>query len=97
MKLAVITGGTKGIGKALALKFAKEKFKLAICSRSKEDLELLEKELLGYILKEDFLLLDANISSQYDIDKFADAILNFDQPEILINNAGLFKQDLILD
>lgn len=97
MKLAIITGGTKGIGKAIALKFAKEKFKLAICSRSKEDLELLEKDLLGYILKEDFLLLDANISSKYDVEKFADAVLNFAQPEVLINNAGLFKQDLILD
>ena len=37
--LAVITGATKGLGKAIAEIFAKNQFDLAICSRSQSDLE----------------------------------------------------------
>ena len=41
----VITGGTKGIGKAIAEKFAQEGFNIAICARTKEDLKKLKKQL----------------------------------------------------
>ena len=42
-KVAVITGGSQGIGKAIAEKFAAEGFDLALCSRSEKDLKELEK------------------------------------------------------
>ena len=41
----VITGGTKGIGKAIAEKFAKEGFNIAICARTKRDLIRVKKDL----------------------------------------------------
>ncbi|MGB1121048.1 MAG: SDR family NAD(P)-dependent oxidoreductase, partial [Saprospiraceae bacterium] len=43
---AIITGATKGIGRAIAIAFCKEGYNLALCSRTLSDLESLETELL---------------------------------------------------
>ena len=42
----VITGATKGIGRAIAEKFTAEGFNLAVCSRNNNDLKAFKKELL---------------------------------------------------
>ena len=44
-KKIVITGATKGIGRAIAEKFAAEGWDLAICARNEKDLEDLNKKL----------------------------------------------------
>ncbi len=44
-KVAIVTGGKRGIGKAISKKLLKEGVKLAICSKNGEGLDLLEKEL----------------------------------------------------
>jgi len=46
-KLAVISSGTKGIGRATVEKFHKEGFDVATCSRNMKDLLALKKELEG--------------------------------------------------
>ena len=46
-KVAVIGGGSKGLGKACALSLAKEGAKVAICSRGAEDLESAAQEIRG--------------------------------------------------
>ena len=43
-KLAVVSGGSKGIGKAIVEKFASEGFEVAVCSRSISNLEALKNE-----------------------------------------------------
>src|SRR5688500_146339 len=43
---AIITGATKGIGKAIAQKLALAGYNLAMCSRSQAELEIFKKELL---------------------------------------------------
>ena len=45
MKNALITGATKGMGKAIAVAFAKEDVNLAICSRNADDLSAFKAEL----------------------------------------------------
>ncbi len=42
-KVVVITGGTKGLGKALALSFVKESSKVIVCARKQEELILKRK------------------------------------------------------
>lgn len=44
-KFIVITGGTKGIGRALVLRFAENGFNIITCSRNGADLEVLKEEV----------------------------------------------------
>ncbi|RUA33698.1 MAG: short-chain dehydrogenase, partial [Bacteroidetes bacterium] len=44
-KFIVITGGTKGIGRALVLQFAENGFDVITCARNKADLEVLKEEI----------------------------------------------------
>jgi len=57
-KVVIITGGTRGLGKALALSFLKNGAKVVVCSRNERDLKDLEKEIIGIradVTKEDEL------------------------------------------
>ncbi|MFA5930203.1 MAG: SDR family oxidoreductase [Candidatus Micrarchaeia archaeon] len=45
--VALITGGSQGIGKAMALEFGKAGYSLAICARTKEDVDRAASELCG--------------------------------------------------
>jgi short-subunit dehydrogenase len=87
----IITGGTKGIGKALALKFASEGHSLAICARNENDLESFKSELsLSYPGINIFTHM-ADISKKSDVEAFSKAVLKtFGHIDVLINNGGVF-------
>ncbi|MEO1096928.1 MAG: SDR family NAD(P)-dependent oxidoreductase, partial [Bacteroidota bacterium] len=44
-KNIVVTGGTKGIGRAIIEKFASEGFNIATCARNEQDLQKLERDI----------------------------------------------------
>ncbi|MFY0673495.1 MAG: SDR family oxidoreductase [Bacteroidia bacterium] len=90
MKTIVITGATKGIGKAICEKFASEGFSIAACSRNKNDLDQLKNELeaLG---AHKVLIKSTDVSKKDEVLDFAQLIKSeFKQVDILINNAGVF-------
>lgn len=90
-KLAVITGGTKGIGKALITLFAADGFSIATCSRNAEELQQLKNEVLTTYPTIDFFYQAVDVSVKEEVKKFGAWVLEKDLPvEILINNAGLF-------
>ena len=62
--LIVITGGTKGIGRAIAEKFANEDFDLAICARTTADLKAAKKELLTLNPLNEILAEKVNMQSK---------------------------------
>jgi short-subunit dehydrogenase len=88
-KKIVITGATKGIGRAIAEKFASEEWGLALCARNESDLELLKSEIRNP--KSEVLIQKCDVSKREDIKTFAEKILNeFGTVDIIINNAGIF-------
>lgn len=88
-KVVMITGASKGLGRALALKFAEEGAKIAICARNEGPLMEVEKELKT--LGAEVVALGADVSDARDVDRFVsvteDALGGVD---VLINNASVF-------
>ncbi|WP_102028835.1 SDR family NAD(P)-dependent oxidoreductase [Salirhabdus sp. Marseille-P4669] len=87
-KVVMITGASKGLGKALALAFAKEKAKLAICARGYEALQKVkdEAEAFGATV----LAVEADLANPNDIEKFVSMTKwEFGKIDVLINNASI--------
>lgn len=90
-KLAVVSGGTKGIGKAIIESFAAEGYAIATCSRTEEDLQSLRKHILNLYPAIDFLYQRTDMSDKAEVKAFADMIHASSIPvEVLVNNSGLF-------
>ncbi len=87
-KNVVITGAAAGIGRLMALNFAKEKANLAIIDINRKQLEKTEAELAAFKVNVHAYLCD--VSDRKDVDKTARQIKrDFDRIDILVNNAGV--------
>ena len=87
----VITGGTKGIGLAIAHAFAKEGFNLAVCSRSEEDLLDLKATFNAQYPDIQILVKKTDLSKKQAVLDFAAFVKDhWQQLDILVNNAGVF-------
>lgn len=95
-KVVVITGGSSGIGKALALKFGIEGSKLVITGRNMEKLLETEKELKNNHIRVVSLVADA--SSQIDASIMVScAIKEYGSLDVLICNAGVSMRSMFED
>ena len=86
-KTAIVSGGSKGIGKAIALKYAQAGADVVICSRRKENLEaaLIEAESNGFSL----IPIECNTSNFDSIQSVVDLTMDkFGKVDILVNNAA---------
>ena len=84
---ALITGASSGIGAEFALQLAQQGFSLILVARRKEKLEALSRDLSSkFSVKVEVLVAD--LSNLEDIERVASKILNTDNLDILINNAG---------
>ncbi|MEH7223733.1 SDR family oxidoreductase [Bacillus sp. JJ1566] len=87
-KVVMITGASKGLGKALSLAFAKEGATLAICARTKESLLKVKQEAESFGAT--VLAVTADVSKSRDVERFvALAEEAFGKIDILINNASM--------
>lgn len=89
--MAIITGGSSGIGAGIAEAFAREGARIVINYSSSEDKA---REILGKVtrLKGEAFIFKADVSREQDVRAmFAEAIGRWGTVDILINNAGLQK------
>jgi short-subunit dehydrogenase len=88
---AVITGGTKGIGKAIALLLADKGMNIATCSRNRDDLLDFESEFRKNYPAIQIITSQADVSIKEEVLNFGKTVMeSFDNIDILINNAGVF-------
>ena len=97
MKTVLITGGSRGIGKAVAMKYAENGYKIIINYVSdKTDTEQLKKELLQAGAA-DILLIKADVSNSEDVKNMVkETIEKFEKIDVLVNNAGITKDNLLM-
>jgi short-subunit dehydrogenase len=88
-KLIVVTGGTKGIGKAIIQKFASENFDIATCARNRKDLKNLESELRDEYPNINFISQPTDLSKKEDVKSFL-SLLKSTRVDVLVNNTGVF-------
>ncbi|MBM7662656.1 NAD(P)-dependent dehydrogenase (short-subunit alcohol dehydrogenase family) [Bacillus mesophilus] len=97
-RVVMITGATKGLGKALAFAFANENYRIAICARNEEEVHLVKTELEQR--GAEVVAVRADVSNEKDVDRFVSVVENvFGTIDVLINNASIFGPgpSLLLD
>ncbi len=95
-KVALITGATRGIGKQIAIKLAKEGYDIAINYRKEnEELANAKAEIEKNNVK--CLAVQGDVSNFDDTKRLVDEVINeFGVIDVLVNNAGITKDMLIL-
>jgi 3-oxoacyl-(acyl-carrier-protein) reductase len=96
IKTALVTGGGRGIGKAITLKLAEDGYNVVInYSKSSKDADdtVLEAKKLGV----DAYAVKCDISDYKEVEKMIDNIIEkFGHIDVVVNNAGITKDNLIL-
>ncbi len=97
MKTALITGGTKGIGKAIAFEFLKRGYEVVINYSSDEGAAIAtqaEFNMLGYCP----VLMRADVSDEAQVEEmFSEIFRLYDRLDVLVNNAGISRVNVIQD
>jgi short-subunit dehydrogenase len=92
-KAIIVTGGTKGIGKAICEKFAQEGYDIVTCSRKEIDLTKLKSEIENKYKGITLYYQVTDMADKKSIENFVYYIQQLPlQFDALINNAGLFVQ-----
>jgi len=95
-KVVLVTGGSKGIGKAVARGLLQERAKVAICARTKSELDAAAAELAkggGEVFA-----VAGDLTREGEVQKIVDAVVTrFARIDVLINNAGAAPGGLLLD
>lgn len=86
--VAIVTGGGKGIGKAIALKLARQGVDVVVASRTRSDIKDVERDINS--LGRKALSVQADVSKEADVERMVKQTLStFGKIDILVNNAGV--------
>lgn len=89
MKTAIITGGTKGLGKAIAEVFGKHNYNLVLTYLQDDEIALQTKKELEHFNVE-IMLIKSDVSNEQKVIELLDNVSsNYKSIDVLINNAGI--------
>jgi 3-oxoacyl-[acyl-carrier protein] reductase len=89
--VAVVTGASRGLGRAIASKFLDEGAQVVLCGRNADSLAGAAKELVSKVGdKQRVVAVEANVAHADDVDRlFAQTEQRFGRLDVLVNNAGV--------
>ncbi|QNH60863.1 SDR family oxidoreductase [Hymenobacter sediminicola] len=97
-KYVVVTGGSKGIGRAVVLSFLRAGFAVVTCARSAEDLARLQTDVAQEVPGARLHTLPADLSQPEDCHRFTEFVLSLGGAvEVLVNNTGSFLPGRLQD
>ncbi|MBA2288343.1 MAG: SDR family oxidoreductase [Ktedonobacteraceae bacterium] len=96
-KRVLVTGGSRGIGRAIALAFARQGAAVAVCyHQESEALSSLADELKQF--NGDNFVVRADVSDEAEVTRLADEVRRrFDRLHVLVNNAGVVSHVMLAD
>lgn len=95
-QVAVVTGGSRGIGRAIALMLAKEGASVVINYTSSDDkAKEVQQEIEA--LGSEAMIYKADVSDEKSVEEFSKAVKKeFGKIDILVNNAGITRDGLVM-
>jgi 3-oxoacyl-[acyl-carrier protein] reductase len=94
-KVALVTGASQGIGRAVALRLAKDGLSVALAARNEDKLKQVAAEIAAAGGRAEIFSLD--VSNEESIKATAKAVLaHFGKVDVLVNNAGITRDNLLL-
>ena len=92
-KVAIITGGPEGIGRAVTLGYIREGARVAVCARTQSKLDEMAKKM-----GEQGIALQVDVSVRAQVDEMVkDVVTKFGRIDILVNNAAIFPSTPFMD
>ncbi len=94
-KVALVTGASQGIGRAVAIRLAKDGISVALAARNEDKLKEVAAEIAAAGGSAETFVLD--VASEESIKTTAKAVLaHYGKLDILVNNAGITRDNLLL-
>lgn len=94
-KVAIVTGGTRGIGRAVAVALAREGAAVTLCARDLTQAEKVAADLRTSGAQ--VLAVKADVAQASEVEEMVKACLeHFERVDILVNNAGITRDSLLL-
>jgi 3-oxoacyl-[acyl-carrier protein] reductase len=97
-QVAVVTGGSQGIGKAICLEMARQGAAVVACARKADKLQAVGEEAAKQCLPGKIQPYPLDVTDRAAIDKMVeDVIAQHSKIDVLVNNAGITKDGLLLN
>ncbi len=97
-QVAIVTGGSQGIGRAICLALARQGATVVACARNADKLKAVAEEAVGQGLPGKIHAYPLDVTQRSAIDKMVeDVIAQHSKIDVLVNNAGITRDGLMLN